>query len=122
MKKALIVALIVIPCVLLFTACGNISLFGMKVKTVEIVSNPTKVVYVVGDKFEEKGMKIKVQFDDEELTIKTLAAKAKWVSGTALDKDGKFILAGEQTLILTYEGEPVTFTVTVNPAPVDPAA
>lgn len=122
MKKtfflSLLVGVLIIPCAVLLTACGG-GLFGkMKVKSIEVATQPTKAVYVVGEVFNPAGMKIKVEYDDDDNTTKTITVKASWVSSAALDEDGKFAIVGETTVLkVTYEGKTITFTVKVNPAP-----
>ena len=78
--------------------------FASSADSIEIVTNPTKVKYIVGDSLNTSGLKIKVTNLDgttEEIT------KGFTCSPTKLNK------VGTQTITVSYEGETITFTVTV---------
>ncbi|MGN1101053.1 MAG: bacterial Ig-like domain-containing protein, partial [Huintestinicola sp.] len=76
-----------------------------QVTAIEIAALPTKTTYLIGDKLDVTGGKIKVYYEDGESA--TVDMTAAMVSG--FDSS----VEGTQTLTVTYGGKTATFTVTV---------
>lgn len=76
-----------------------------QVTSIEISALPTKTTYLIGDKLDVTGGKIKVYYEDGE--TETVDMTAAMVSGFDSTKEGT------QTLTVTYGGKTAAFTVTV---------
>ena len=77
----------------------------LRVESIEIINNPTKTSYIVGDTIDTAGMKLKVNYNDG--TSKNITTGWEISPTTATS-------AGTQTITVTYEGATTTFDVTVN--------
>ena len=78
--------------------------FASSANSIEIVANPTKVKYILGDALDTSGLKIKVT---------NLDGTTKEITSGFTCSSTKLDTAGTQTITVAYEGETTTFTVTV---------
>ena len=90
---------------------GNTTLFKIKVskqvKSISIYQEPDKTVYVLGEKLETFGGKIKVIYKDDTEEILDLDE-----SGIEIDGYNRFKM-GNQVVKITYGGQEATFEVNV---------
>ena len=81
---------------------------GKTVSSVAIKKLPTKQTYKVGEAFESAGMILKITYTDN--------TTAEVTSGYTCTPNGKLTTAGQQKIVVSYEGKTSGFYVTVNPA------
>jgi uncharacterized repeat protein (TIGR02543 family) len=82
----------------------------VKITGIEINSLPTKIEYVVGEKFNASGLALNVNYSDGTTEIATEDFITTITGGTVLNT------VGEQTVVVIYDGKIMNFQITVTDA------
>ncbi len=111
-KLFLLLAILSLVC-LVFTACSGKDepiVSGRTPVGIEVVSQPTKVNYTVGDTLDTSGLTIKVKFDDDTYSDE--------ISVTEIQLSADLTTVGEKTVTVKYtlDGTEYQATFTVNVA------
>lgn len=118
LKKILIAVLTLCMCLTAFalTGCGggnNPEPSGKTVASIEIVKNPDKTSYFVGEEFTAEGGEIKVTYSDDTTETKKMTDEGVTLSAVTIDISDPQYDSEEKTVTVTYGEKRARFTITV---------